>query len=136
MASQSLLNGQVESGKETIAACDRAGLDIRAAFWAFDEDTQTWRFTIAEGTVDFKGTRSVYQRLVTVLDGAQGTLRLREVFVVSPEDRLVRLVRMAVQTGGSDIGGISFSGNVINGSLIPDMYIYRMYAPPLAAAGP
>jgi hypothetical protein len=43
---------------------------------------------------------------------------------------------MAVRTGGNDVAGISFSGNVINGTRIPDMYIYRLYAPPIAAAGP
>ena len=46
MASQSLLNMQIDQGVNTVAALDRAGLDIRAAFWIFDDDAQTWRFSV------------------------------------------------------------------------------------------
>lgn len=136
MASQSLLNGQVESGKVTLAACDRGGLDVRAAFWVFEEDSESWRFTMAEASIDFRGTRDLYQRLATVLHGVRDALPIRQIYLMSPNDALPRLVRIAIQTGGNDVAGIMFSGNVINGTRVPDMYIYRMYSPPLSATAP
>ena len=136
MAAQSLLNAQVDLGKNTLITLDGAGLDVRAAFWLFDEDGQVWRFTIAEPRVDTQGTHAVYERMAQALKGHHDVLPLREIYVVSPSDPLVSLVQMAISTPGQGISGISFSGNVVMGTRIPDMYIYRMYRPPIAAAAP
>jgi hypothetical protein len=136
MAAQSLLNAQVDLGRNTLVALDGAGLDIRAAYWLFDEDGQAWRFTIAEPTVDISGTHAVYERMAGPLKSQSDVLPLREIYVVSPDDRLASLVRMAVNTPAHAVSGISFSGNVVVGTRIPDMYIYRMYRPPMAAAAP
>ena len=136
MASQSLLNAQVEQGKTTLSALDAAGLDVRAAFWIFDDDSQTWRFTLAEPTVDVKGTHALYESMADALVGRPDALPLREIYVVSPDDRLVSLVLRAIATPGKAIGGITFTGNVVMGNRIPDMFIYRMYRPPIARTAP
>ena len=136
MASQSLLNAQVEQGKTTLSALDAAGLDVRAAYWIFDDDSQTWRFTLAEPTVDVKGTHALYESMARALGGRPDALPLREVYVVSPDDRLVSLVRMAIATPGNAVSGITFTGNVVKGNRIPDMFIYRMYRPPIARTAP
>jgi hypothetical protein len=135
MAAQSLLNAQVDLGKSTLMALDSAGLDIYAAFWVFHEDGQTWRFTMAERSVDAQGTHAVYERMAQALSGRVDVLPLREVYVVSPSDPLVSLVQIAIATGPG-ISGISFSGNVVNGTSIPDMYIYRMRRPQMNATAP
>jgi hypothetical protein len=136
MAAQSLLNAQVDLGKSTLVALDKTGLDIRAAYWVFDEDGQVWRFTVAEPSADIKGTHAVYERVAQALKGQANVLPIREIYVVSPDDRLVSLVRMAISTPGHAISGIFFSGNVVMGTRVPDMYIYRMYRPPIAATAP
>jgi hypothetical protein len=136
MAAQSLLNDDVDRGRRTLAALDAAGLDIRAAFWVLDEDSGDWRFTIAEPTVDQAGTRALYERVATALDRKPDVLRLREVYGVSPDDPLVALVRDVVSTPGNASLGINFRGNVVMGTAVPDMYIFRMYRPPIRATGP
>jgi hypothetical protein len=130
MATQSLLNAQVDLGRNTRVALKGAGLDVRAAYWLFDEDGQVWRFTIAEPTVDIKGTHAVYELMAQALKGRSDVLSFREIYVVSPDDPLLSLVRMAVPPGESEI---YFSGNVVKGTRIPDMYIYYIYLPPIAA---
>jgi hypothetical protein len=130
MATQALLNTQVDRGKETLSALDGAGLDVRAAFWVFEEDAQAWRFVVAEPTVDIKGPHAVYEVIGRGLQGRNDVLAVREIFVVSPDHQLIALVRMAISTPGTAVSGIWFTGNVINGVNIPDMYIYRMYLPP------
>ena len=136
MAAQPLLNDDIDRARRTLAALDAAGLDIRAAFWVFDEPSNDWRFTIAEPTVDTAGTRAVYERVSTALVGKADVLPLGDVYVTSPEDQLITAVRSAVSTPGDASVGISFRGNAVMGTAIPDMYIFRMYRPPIAAAGP
>lgn len=136
MAAQSLLNAQVDLGKNTLLALDQAGMDVPAAFWLFDDEGQLWRFTIAAPTVDAQGSHAVYEGITVALKGRPDVLPLREIYVVSPSHPLVSLVQIAVNTPGRGVSGISFSGNVVNGTRIPDMYIYRMYRPPMAATAP
>jgi hypothetical protein len=137
MASQSLLNEQVQQGHQTLTVLDGIdGLDVRAAYWIFDEAAQEWRFTIAEPTVDQTGTRLLYEKISQALEGQSETLRLHDIYAVSPNDQLISLVRLAISTPPTAIAGISFTGNVVMGTRVPDMYIYRMYVPPIRAAGP
>lgn len=136
MASQTLLNDDIDRGRDTLGALDAAGFDVRAAFWGLDEASGEWRFSIAEPTVDQAGTHALYERMSTALAARADVLPLREIYVVSPDDPLVALVRRAVSTPGNTITGINFRGNVVMGTAVPDMYIYRMYRPPIRAAGP
>jgi hypothetical protein len=136
MAAQPLLNDDIERGRRTLAALDGAGLDIRAAFWVFDEASGDWRFTISEPTVDTTGTHALYERLASPLSGKPDVLPLRDVYVTSPDDPLVALVRIAISTPANANAGINFRGNAVMGTAVPDMYIFRMYRPPIAAVGP
>src|SRR4051812_9141471 len=115
MAAHAYLNIQEELGKETVRALDAAGLDVRAAYWILDEESQSWRFVIAEATVDIAGPHAVYRKIGQALKGRTSALPLRDISVVSPNDRLVSLVRKAVSTPGDAIVGMWFSGNVIMG---------------------
>jgi hypothetical protein len=136
MAPQTLLNDDIDRGRRTLAALDAAGFDVRAAFWVLDEASGDWRFSIAEPTVDQTGTHTLYERMATVLAGKADVLPLREIYVLSPEDPMVTLVRRAVSTPADAIVGINFRGNVVMGTAVPDMYIFRMYRPPIRATGP
>ncbi len=136
MAAQTLLNEDIERGRRALSALDDAGFDVRAAFWVFDEDGQDWRFTIAEPTVDLKGTHALYEQMAQALRGKLDVLPLRDVYLVSPDDQLVSLVRLAVSTPPSATSGINFRGHVVMGTTVPDMYIYRMYKPPIGMVGP
>jgi hypothetical protein len=135
MAPQSLLSDDVDRGRRTLAALDAAGLDVRAAYWVLDESGD-WRFTVAEPTVDQASTHALYERVATALEGKPDLLRLREIYAVSPDDPLVALVRRAVSTPADASVGINFRGNAVMGTMIPDMYIFRMHQPPIRAAGP
>ena len=136
MAAQPLLNDDIERGRRTLTVLDGAGLDIGAAFWMFDDASGDWRFTISEPMVDTTGTHALYERLASPLSGKPDVLPLREVYVTSPDDPLVVLVRVAVNTPANANAGIAFRGNVVMGTAVPDMYIFRMYRPPIGAVAP
>jgi hypothetical protein len=63
-------------------------------------------------------------------------LPLRDIYVTSPDDPLVALVRIAISTPSNATSVINFRGNVIMGTAVPDMYIFRMYRPPVRAVAP
>ena len=136
MAAQPLLNDDIERGRRTLTAIEAAGLDIRAAFWVLDEASGEWRFTIAEPTVDATGTHALYERLASALPRKQDLLPLRDIYVTSPDDPLVALVGLAISTPSNANVGINFRGNAIMGTAVPDMYIFRMYRPPVVAVAP
>lgn len=135
MAAQPLLNDDIDRARRTLGALDDAGLDVRAAYWAFDEASDDWRFTVTEPTVDRAGTRALYERISKALAGRTDVLPLRDVYVTSPDDPLVALVRLAVNTPGDASVGINFRGNAVLGTAVPDMYIFRMYQPPVTVGG-
>jgi hypothetical protein len=53
------------------------------------------------------------------------SVKLRNIFLVNPKHKLIRLMKIVVGTGKT-ISGIRFTQNVINNILIEDAYIYRM----------
>lgn len=135
MAAQPLLNDDIERSRRTLAALDAAGLDIRAAFWVFDESSEDWRFTVAEPAVDRTGTHALYERLASALTGKHDVLPLRDIYAISSDDPLLALVHLAISTPANASAGISFRGNVVMGTTVPDMYIFRMYRPPDVVLG-
>lgn len=109
-----------------LAVLDHAGLKVRAAFWLYLPESNEWRLYLALPMVSRKGPKETYSRIRPHLDGIEDkVLSLKNISVVAPNDRLVKLLGSAVKTGPG-IGGIRFTGNVIDNVLIEDAYIYRV----------
>jgi len=49
---------------------------------------------------------------------------LDDLVLEKPDARIVELIRKAVRTGPA-VSGIRFKNNVVDGTLIDDVYIYR-----------
>jgi hypothetical protein len=123
----SLVVELIEDGKRLIEALDAAKFDVKAAMWFYLPDTDEWRLIIASPFVDNSGPMKAYefiQKEMEKLSPALG-IKLRNIAVVSPQDRLISLMRLAIGTGPT-ISGIRFTQNVINNVLIEDAFIYRM----------
>jgi len=128
VGTQTLLSQQVERGTATLRALDAAGLKIEAALWVFDESSHRWQFTVADAAVDREGTRALYERMIPALKRAQNTLPVSEIYAVSPNVSLVALVRKTVTTGPNAVDNIWSTGDVVEGTVLPDMLIHRMSA--------
>lgn len=127
MDKASLVVELIEDGKRLIEALDAAKFDVKAAMWFYLPDTDEWRLIIASPFVDNSGPMKAYefiQKEMEKLSPALG-IKLRNIAVVSPQDRLISLMRLAIGTGPT-ISGIRFTQNVINNVLIEDAFIYRM----------
>ncbi|MCK4731777.1 MAG: hypothetical protein KAT65_04885 [Methanophagales archaeon] len=127
MDKTALVEKDVEEGKRLIEALDNAGFQVRAVLWFYLAESDEWRFVVASPLVERKGPKEAYAFVQAVL--AQllppSGISLEEISVVSPEYDLIRLLKVAIQTGPG-ISGIRFTRNTINNTFIEDAYIYRM----------
>jgi hypothetical protein len=122
----SLVTELIEDGKRLIEALDAAKFDVRAALWFYFSDANEWRLIIASPFVDNSGPMKAFEVIQKEIGKISPTLgiRLRNIVVVSPQDRLIKLMKIAIGTGPG-ISGIRFTQNVINNVLIEDAFIYR-----------
>lgn len=119
----------IKAGADLTGELDKAGLAVKASFWFYMVESQTWRMIIASPRVSSIGPKIVYQKVqkaISKLDAiSQNKVSLQNVSVVENNHPIVNLLRMAIQTGNG-INGIRFSNNTINGQFIEDAYIYRL----------
>lgn len=127
MDKTALVERDIKEGEKLIRTLDRADIPVEAALWFYMAESERWRLLIATRLVDERGPREAYAVIRRALEQlpSRPEIRLPQISVVSPEDDLIQLLRAAIKTGPG-IGGIRFTGNVINGVFIDDAYIYRM----------
>ena len=127
MDQTTMVNDDLEVGRQAVEAFDELGPTAKCAFWFYRSESGEWRFVVATPVVDRDGPREAYAEIAKTL-GQKDLLEklpLTRVAAVGTRDPLVQLLRTVVRTGPK-ISGIRFQKNVINGVHIEDAYIYRM----------
>jgi len=119
-----LVDKTIKEGRELLAALDKAKIDVKAALWFYFSESDEWRLIFALPLVDKQGPKSAYRHIQTVLSKLSSTLELSlsDITVMSPEDKLIQLLRTAI-TCESDV---VFNANAINGIFIEKTHIYRI----------
>jgi hypothetical protein len=128
MVVEELTQERIRAGKALIRELEKAHLAPDAVFWLYSSETDTWQLVIAEIKVATEGPRAVYRRiqeLLTALSRYRKVLGLEDIRATTPDDNTVKRLRQAVRTD-PDLEGSRFKGNVIDGTLIEDAYIYRV----------
>ena len=126
MGNATLVGYDVNAGRQLILALDASGVDVKAAFWLYLEESEEWRLYIATQLVKKLGPREVYSRVLKVLKESKiSGIDLPEISVIDPTDGLVTILSLAFNTG-PDITDIRFAGNTVNGVYIRAAHIYRM----------
>ncbi len=127
MVTNTLTETQIKAGKTLIKAGDTSKLDIEAAFWFYFQEQEAWKLMLSIKGVEKSGPKSTYNKLQKLLKKTKinEKLPLSEIALLKHNAPLLNLLRTAIKTG-LGISGIRFTGNVINGQLIPDAYIYRV----------
>lgn len=127
MVTNTLTDIQIKAGEALIKAGDVSKLPIDAAFWFYFQDQETWKLMLSIKGVEKSGPKSTYNKLQKLITKTKlnEKIPLSEVALLKHKAPLLSLLRTAIKTG-PEISGIRFTGNVINGQLIPDAYIYRI----------
>ncbi|MBZ5556854.1 MAG: hypothetical protein LAO77_06205 [Acidobacteriia bacterium] len=121
----------IQEGAALIEGLDRAGVSPDAALWFYFPDISAWKLVLAEVKVGPEGPREVYrsvQKTLQTLRNQVTHMSLDDVALAKPDAPFIRLLAQTIATGPG-ISGIRFTGNVINGTLIEDAYIYRLRQP-------
>jgi hypothetical protein len=126
MVTAALVDSLIKDGERLVQALDQASIDVQAALWFYDSDSEDWRLIIASHSLQSQGPLEAYAAVQAVLDTIpHRTFALSSVRVMSPEDPLIKALRSAIRTGPG-IAGIRLSRNVIDHVFIEDAYIYRV----------
>ncbi len=122
-----LVDPDIQAGEQLLKELDQSTLDVRAAFWFYSSDSNEWHLVIASPLLESKGPKEAYGRIQSQLDVLKDghQLSLQDISLVSPDDKLVKLLRSVVKTKAG-ISHIRFTHNVVNGVLIEDAHIYRL----------
>ena len=123
MDTTTLVDFDIETGKQITQALDSYGIPVKASLWLFATEASEWRLIIATPFVDKMGPQRTYSVIQKAL--RQVDFPLRKISVVSPNDNLIKLLRVALRTG-KEISDIRFTHNTINNVYIEDAYIYRL----------
>ena len=127
MDKRTLVDMDIKGGQRMLEILDESNLKISSAFWFYVVDVEEWRLFFATSEVDSQGPKKVYSKVQKVINKYSNEINipLEVVTLISPKNQLNVLLKMAINTG-SGMSGVRFSGNVINGFLIKDSYLYRV----------
>ena len=128
MVKESLDEVMIRGGAALVEGLDKAGRRVSAAFWFYYPDANAWRLLLASPDVASKGPREFYlavQNVLSTIQRADLSIALDDIAVVPSDSQLVGLLRGMISTGPG-ISQIRFSKNVIDGTFIDDVLIYRL----------
>jgi len=127
MDKKTLVNIDIEEGKKLLEILDNSSIKITNAFWFYLTDIEEWRLMLVTKLIDQVGPQKAYTILLENTNKHKDTIDipLEAITIISPNDPLNLLLKSAIKTGPG-ISGVRFSGNVINGVLIKDSYLYRI----------
>lgn len=123
-----LTESRVEAGVKLIQEADKGKLvNLTVVFWAYIPENEDWRLLVSTPSLESKGPKSVYKSLQSIIkrSGIIDELPLGDIALVNKKSSLIVMMKMAVKTG-RNIANISFKGNTVNGTLLPDALIYRV----------
>lgn len=127
MAKEILVSEYIDEAINLISELDNSGFVINSALWYYFEEAEEWRLIIATSIVDKDGPLQTYKVINKFIKDKNIFIHtpLRKLTVISPNDPLIKLLRMAIKTGPT-ISKIRFQNNFINNVQIEDALIYRL----------
>jgi hypothetical protein len=124
MATATLVTGDIEVGRQIVAALTRARVPVAVYLWAFVPQLREWQFIIATPLVDSKGPLAAYGEVNKVLrrEGLFDDTPLRRIFLRSPNDRVLK----SLEKESRIVPQESFRtvNEQIAGDFVEDAYLY------------
>lgn len=125
---EALSKEMIAAGSNLTRRLDEAGFIVSASMWFFNVDSSSWRYIIASPQVDSSGIKDAYKKVqdtLATLSNSEESISLRDITLISPNDPLIKLLKIGMKTGNG-VSGIRFSRSLINGVPIEDAYVYRL----------
>lgn len=121
-----LVEKDIDEGKKLLQALDDDKFIVSSALWFYFPD-DGWRLLIASPSMEKDGPKYAYNCIKTTIIKLLPPIdiSLQNISVISPNDRLIKLLKAVINTGPG-IQGIRFTSNVVNNVFIEDAFIYRL----------
>jgi hypothetical protein len=129
MVKTSLVESDIEDGRRLLDELKKIDSHflVRSAFWLYRSETFDWRLFIATPLVDQRGPASAYTDVQGALRSLSSRpwISMQDISVVSPNDKLVKLMNRAalIPKGAS---GVRFSRTRVDNTYIEDAYVYQL----------
>ncbi|MGH9547615.1 MAG: hypothetical protein ACRD23_20580 [Terriglobales bacterium] len=122
MATATLVNGDIEIGREIVAALTRASIPVTVYLWALV--SEDWLFIVATPLVDSKGPLAAYGEVNRALQqaGIPDEIAGRRIFLMSPDDRELKLLEKQSKSASHE--GFRVVNASIAGRFVEDAYVY------------
>src|ERR1700674_244116 len=124
MATATLVNSDIEIGRQIVTALTRARIPVSVYLWAFVPQLQEWQFIIATPLVDSKGPLAAYGEVNRVLrkEGLFDDTPLKRVFLRSPSDRVLKSLEKESRAVPQE--SFRIVNEQIAGNFVEDAYVY------------
>jgi hypothetical protein len=124
MATTTLVNSDIEIGRQIVTALTRAKIPVAVYLWAFVPQLQEWQFIIATPLVDTKGPLAAYGEVNKVLrrEGLFDDTPLRRIFLRSPNDRVLKSLEKESRVLPQE--SFRIVNEHIAGNFVEDAYLY------------
>ena len=122
-----LVEKNIEEGKSLVEALDMALFTLKGALWYYYLEDDEWRLLLVSPLVDTIGPKRSYTIIQEVIQELKlPSISIINISVLSPKNSLIRILRIALRTGPTDISEIRFTQNTINNEFVEDALIYRL----------
>ena len=126
MDTATLVNFDIENGKEVIEALDRDGKTPNVALWAKIPDYEDWRLVIASDRLDQSSSLSGYEEINAAMKKAGISYRKRPAIFWRPMDKpFIRALRRTFASA-SDTYGMRLGGQMFGDQYLEDAFVYRI----------
>ncbi len=129
MDKTSLVEKQIQEGKIFLTELDKQNLQIKAAFWMYDENDSSWKFVISSASEKLNVKINIleaYSTLTEILRTLELTaLSASDVLLLPLDNPLIQSFGRLFQTG-KGIVNISFSKTLLNDVFVEGLFLYRM----------
>ncbi|KPK77958.1 MAG: hypothetical protein AMJ79_01570 [Phycisphaerae bacterium SM23_30] len=128
MDKKTLVKSDIDQGKTLLRVLDKAGINIPAAFWFYQSDSENWRLMIASPIVDKDGPIASYKKILSAMKKTEKItdIAFDDITLMSPSNDTVKLLSKVIKTSAKATDNIRFTNNAINNVIIEDALIYRM----------
>jgi hypothetical protein len=127
MVKTSLVENDIEEARTLVNALNRVDSHflVQSAFWLYQPDSMEWRLVLATPLVDQRGPLSTYRDVQRVLHNLAKpvSLSLQDISVVSPNDKLVKVIKKAIRVPRGSLG-VRFGRTRVDDTYIEDVYVY------------
>jgi hypothetical protein len=126
MDTTSLVSSDIETGKEVIAALDRAGKPPKVALWAKLPEYEDWRLVIASDSLSQTGSLYGYSQINSAMEEAGISIRKRPTISLRPMDKPFIKELRQIFGRTEDTYGMRLGGQTFGDQYLEDAFVYRI----------